>query len=71
MILDASSVICERMSMNTMEFLFPEVNQDIRYIRLNQPGVEPSCARWRLGVLLVGHLGEVDTFDMSMIDVFA
>lgn len=53
-----------------MEFQLPEVNQDIRYIRLNQPRVVPSCDRWRLGVLLVRHLGKFDTLDVPVIDAF-
>lgn len=54
-----------------MEFRLPEVKQDIHYIRLNQPRVvRPICARWCLGVLLVGHLGRVDALDMAVIDVF-
>lgn len=58
------------MSVNALEFLLPEVKQDIHCIRRNHPRVVPSCARWCLGVLLVGHLGKVDTLDMSVIDVF-
>lgn len=52
-----------------MEFRVPEVKQDIRYIKLNQPREVPSCARWCLSVPLVEHLGKVDTLDVSMIDV--
>lgn len=67
---DSSSIICMCPGTDTMEFLLPEVKQDKCYIRLNQPGMGPSCARWCLDVLLVGHLGKVDTLDVSVIDVF-
>lgn len=70
MIDDSSSVICKCARINTMEFLLPEVKQDTRYIRLNQPRGEPSCARWCLGVPSVGHREKVDTLDMSVIDAF-
>lgn len=68
---DSPSVVCGQTGRDAVEFLLPEVKQDTRYIRLNQPRVVPSCARWCLGVLVVGHLGKVDTFDVPVIDEFA
>lgn len=69
-ICDSPSVVSKRTGRDTMEFQLPEVNQDIRYIRLNQPRVVPSCDRWRLGVLLVRHLRKFDTLDVPVIDAF-
>lgn len=69
MINDSSSVIRKCTSTDPTEFLLPEMRQDIRYIRLNQPkGEVPSYARWCLSVLLVAHLGQDVMLDISLID---